>query len=150
MKKLFLLLLIFWFSFLGSAVMPQTLNDTLNFAYNQKEKEIIYINNSQPNNEIKKSEKTMEDYLLNYGVLGIFAMFMIFVIKYQEKNRQKSEEDKINRIGNLEKKLDELTIKHINYVEKKEQEAFEIIKENSNIFKQLMIFLQDRKCLNHD
>ena len=50
--------------------------------------------------------------LMNYGVLGLFASLMIWVIWYLEKQRRTREIELLTRIAKMEQKMDDQQNRH--------------------------------------
>jgi hypothetical protein len=54
--------------------------------------------------------------LMNYGVLGLFATLMIWVIWYLEKQRTRRESELLQRLAKMEVKMDIQQVEHDSFM----------------------------------
>ena len=92
---------------------------------------------------------TSEQSLLSYGVLGIFSVFMIIIIRYQDKTNKAQQDSVLNTYKEVstgfktelieiktEKEL--LNSKFLTHLQETEAKLLTIISDNSQAFKQLV------------
>jgi len=82
------------------------------------------------------------DVLTNYGILGMFAGLMIFIIRYLSK-KYESQNDKLidtytKQHDAIKNEKDNLNMKFIAHLESTEKQLLEIISDNTIAFKLLV------------
>ena len=82
------------------------------------------------------------DLLLQYGVLGLFAIMMIYAIWYFEKQRRESIKTMELKIASLEGKMEEQRKEHEDFVKTEYKQSVEINQKALNLMdevKELLI-----------
>ena len=82
------------------------------------------------------------DILLQYGVLGLFAILMIYAIWYFEKQRRESIKTMELKIASLEGKMEEQRKEHEDFVKTEYKQSVEINQKALNLMdevKELLI-----------
>lgn len=82
------------------------------------------------------------DLLLQYGVLGLFAILMIYAIWYFEKQRRESIKTMELKIASLEGKMEEQRKEHEDFVKTEYKQSVEINQKALNLMdevKELLI-----------
>lgn len=85
------------------------------------------------------------DLLLQYGVLGLFAILMIYAIWYFEKQRRESIKTMELKIASLEGKMEEQRKEHEDFVKTEYKQSVEINQKALNLMdevKELLIKLK--------
>jgi len=82
------------------------------------------------------------DLLLQYGVLGLFALLMIYALWYFEKQRRESIKTMELKIASLEGKMEEQRKDHEDFVKTEYEQSVEINQKALNLMdevKELLI-----------
>ena len=85
------------------------------------------------------------DLLLQYGVLGLFAILMIYAIWYFEKQRRESIKIMELKIANLEGKMDEQRREHDEFLKGEFKQSVEVNRKALDLMdevKELLIKLK--------
>ena len=85
------------------------------------------------------------DLLLQYGVLGLFAILMIYAIWYFEKQRRESIKTMELKIANLEGKMDEQRREHDEFLKGEFKQSVEVNRKALDLMdevKELLIKLK--------
>lgn len=85
------------------------------------------------------------DLLLQYGVLGLFALLMIYALWYFEKQRRESIKTMELKIASLEGKMEEQRKDHEDFVKTEYRQSVEINQKALNLMdevKELLIKLK--------
>ncbi len=85
------------------------------------------------------------DLLLQYGVLGLFALLMIYALWYFEKQRRESIKTMELKIASLEGKMEEQRKDHEDFVKTEYKQSVEINQKALNLMdevKELLIKLK--------
>lgn len=89
-----------------------------------------------------KTIDTGTDLLLQYGVLGLFAIMMLYAIWYFEKQRRESIKTMELKIASLEGKMEEQRKDHEDFVKTEYKQSVEINQKALNLMdevKELLI-----------
>ncbi len=85
------------------------------------------------------------DLLLQYGVLGLFALLMIYALWYFEKQRRESIKSMELKIATLEGRMEEQRKEHEDFVKTEYKQSVEINQKALNLMdevKELLIKLK--------
>ena len=85
------------------------------------------------------------DLLLQYGVLGLFAIMMIYAIWYFEKQRRESIKTMELKIASLEGKMEEQRKEHEDFVKTEYKQSVEINQKALNLMDEVKELLIKRK-----
>jgi len=85
------------------------------------------------------------DLLLQYGVLGLFAILMIYAIWYFEKQRRESIKTMELKIASLEGKMEEQRKEHEDFVKTEYKQSVEINQKALNLMDEVKELLIKRK-----
>ena len=85
------------------------------------------------------------DLLLQYGVLGLFAIMMIYAIWYFEKQRRESIKTMELKIASLEGKMEEQRKEHEDFVKTEYKQSVEINQKALNLMDEVMELLIKHK-----
>jgi len=85
------------------------------------------------------------DLLLQYGVLGLFALLMIYALWYFEKQRRESIKTMELKIASLEGKMEEQRKDHEDFVKTEYKQSVEINQKALNLMDEVKELLIKRK-----
>ena len=85
------------------------------------------------------------DLLLQYGVLGLFAILMIYAIWYFEKQRRESIKTMELKIASLEGKMEQQRKEHEDFVKTEYKQSVEINQKALNLMDEVKELLIKRK-----
>ena len=86
------------------------------------------------------------DLLLQYGVLGLFAILMIYAIWYFEKQRRESIKTMELKIASLEGKMEKQRKDHEDFVKTEYKQSVEINQKALNLMDEVKELLIKHKC----
>jgi len=85
------------------------------------------------------------DLLLQYGVLGLFALLMIYALWYFEKQRRESIKAMELKIATLEGRMEEQRKEHEDFVKTEYKQSVEINQKALNLMDEVKELLIKRK-----
>jgi len=92
---------------------------------------------------------TTEQSLVSYGVLGVFSLLMIMIIRYQDKTNKAQQENVLStykavndsfksELNDLKKEKELVYTDFLNHLKNTEDKLLTIISDNTNAFKLLV------------